>query len=63
MNDKIQVKMGTNIKREAVLIDPSVNLADPSVETAADASRTDRSNIIATGTTTSEIMQKLHGGR
>lgn len=58
-NQRIPVKMGTNIKREAVLINPGITVGDNGGQSGATQAET--TNIIAKGTTTQEILSKLHG--
>lgn len=55
MSNKIKVVMGTDIKREAVLIDPNVSANDNS-RTGAQAR-----NVIASGGSSREAASKIYG--
>jgi hypothetical protein len=55
-NQKIRVVYGPVI-RESVLIDPSVSVSQSEKETV------ERSNIIATGASTSQLLKKRYGKR
>lgn len=57
MAHKIQVVMGKDIKREAVLIDPSIPAGD-NPQTGAQAK-----NVIAKGESSREVARKLYGKR
>ena len=57
MAHKIKVVMGTDIKREAVLIDPSVAAGD-NPQTGAHSK-----NVIATGTTAAQLASTIYGRR
>jgi hypothetical protein len=62
-NQTIKVVLGSNIKREAVLINPNVSAAEPTFnsENAGAVNDTTPSNIIATGTSGLGILKKLYG--
>jgi hypothetical protein len=57
---KIKVALGSNIKREAVLINPSINQVEPTF--GIDQSQADEpSNIIATGENSRQILKRFYG--
>jgi hypothetical protein len=63
MAHKIRVTLGAKFKREAVLINPGISAAEPTItkdnlEGLQDAPP---SNVIATGETTREILKKIYG--
>lgn len=62
---KIRVMVGTNFKREAVLINPNVSAAEPTINASnlSAAKENPNSNIIATGETSREILRKIYGRR
>lgn len=58
----IKVVLGSNIKREAVLINPGISAAEPSFNTDNPQAGTDTpSNVIATGETSRSILKKVYG--
>jgi hypothetical protein len=62
MNQKIRVMLGTDIKREAVLINPSVSAAEPTI-TAENVNQETPTNVIATGENSRQILKNLYGRR
>jgi hypothetical protein len=60
MAEKIRVVLGTNIKREAVLINPAISAAEPTFN--ADSKRLEaQTNVIATGETSRKILKDVYG--
>ena len=60
---KIRVTLGATFKREAVLINPAVNAAEPTItkENLEGLNDNADSNVIATGETTRQILKKVYG--
>lgn len=58
-NERIPVKISTHIKREAVLINPGITVGDNGGQSGT--AEPEKNNVIAIGTTTQEILSKLHG--
>lgn len=56
----IKVVLGTNFKREAVLINPKIPVADPQ-GTAENPEPVITDNVIAKGSTTAELLEKNYG--
>jgi hypothetical protein len=63
MAHKIRVALGADIKREAVLIDPSVSAAEPTftAESAENANDFPNSNIIASGKNSRQLLKEIYG--
>jgi hypothetical protein len=57
----IKVVLGSNIKREAVLINPSISAAEPTFNTDNPQPQTEPSNVIASGETSRSILKKVYG--
>jgi hypothetical protein len=63
MAHKIRVTLGANFKREAVLINPAISAAEPTIskDNLEGLNETSPSNVIATGETTRQILRKIYG--
>jgi hypothetical protein len=60
--DTIRVVIGSNIKREAVLINPAISAAEPSFNTESPAAQIEApNNVIATGENSRQILKRFYG--
>jgi hypothetical protein len=56
-SDKIRVVLGTDIKREAVLINPEISAADATNGSSVVLAK----NVIAHGATSQQLAKKIYG--
>jgi hypothetical protein len=62
MSSPIQVALGTDIKRESVLINPSVTAAEPLFNPSSDSAPVEApNNIIATGKNSRQLLKEIYG--
>lgn len=62
MSTKMKVMIGAKFRREAVLIDPNINAAEPTFDPANPGAVSEApDNVIATGETSRGILRKIYG--